>query len=194
MMKDVQSYVQKQNPQWNSLQTLANFIGTREKDLTYQQYVAAVAHPDAKLSVDSSRLFLRQSTIDCAVQTFVPKSFQAGLQCLAHQRTLAEHPRQRRMQDSMRPEYYRTHIAKHIYSTVDEREQCGKSGAVMIHQRPLLLLPQNGYLEPVAAGIFDPVFLKKSLTDSSLSSLTARQRLPGRYRHQGCLLRLFRRH
>lgn len=68
--------------------------------------VAACVGPlNLKFYVDGNGLNMRQPIINCATQAVVPKSLQACLRNLAHRPTLARHPAQRRIYNSMKLKY-----------------------------------------------------------------------------------------
>lgn len=58
-----------------------------------------------------------------------------------------------RMYDSMRLEYYWTHTPNNNYSTVDNCRQCAKQGAMIKHERHLMLFPATLVLDFAAVDI-----------------------------------------
>lgn len=71
----------------------AKFIAAEAQDLTCRQYVTTIGHSESMFNIDGNGLLVGQSTIDDAIETFVPKLFQAGLLYATHHRSLAGNPR-----------------------------------------------------------------------------------------------------
>lgn len=83
---------QEQNLKWDKPPTFVEFVDAQAEDLNCQQYAASVGHPDWRFYVDDNEPLVRQSTIDEAIQTVLPKALQARLLYLAQHPPLAGHP------------------------------------------------------------------------------------------------------
>lgn len=74
MMPKVQSFFQEQDPNWDKVPRLAEFIAAQARDLICHQCTVSVGHPIPNFYVDSNGRIMRQFTVDATIQTVVPKS------------------------------------------------------------------------------------------------------------------------
>lgn len=121
ILPEVQALFQQNDTKCQCSTTLVEFIDTEFRSSTCQKYETTVDHHKSKFYVNSNGLLLvGKSTIDDAIQTVVSKFFQARLMNMTHYSTLAGYPGQRRMYDSMSPEYFWLYMANDVYTSVDD--------------------------------------------------------------------------
>lgn len=113
--------------------------------------------PGSGYTLDELGVLVRQAQIDVAVQRRVPLSSRPKILHLAHHSTMAGHPGERRMQDSLRRKYCWLHIASDVEEVVRNCADCTKTGTKFNHQHRLLLFQPSAPVEFVAIGILGPL-------------------------------------
>lgn len=81
------------------------------------------------------------STVDGVIQAMVTGTLCAHMQYLEHHLSIAGNLGQRRMYDTLRKEYYWSHMANDGYTTIAQCMNCARNESKYIHKRTLRLFP-----------------------------------------------------
>lgn len=104
--------------------------------------------------------------MDSAIQILVQTSLRKRIPYHSHLLVLAGHPAQRRMNDSMRREFYWRHMANHVYNTrglpcvacdVSNCSACARNSSRQRLKRRMQLFPAIGTLAFIAIDIQRPL-------------------------------------
>lgn len=110
---DIEGHQTRQTPT-----TEQEFIHEHGTDSYCRQAVSRVGLPGMTFNSDRNGLMVCTAPIAGAVQKFIRTSLQLRLLYNYHCPTLAGHPSEGRVYDSMQREYYWLHIANEVYTTV----------------------------------------------------------------------------
>lgn len=116
------------------------------------QALSTVRLPGTMYNFDKNG-FLTMAPIYRAMQRVVPSFLPAGLLYKSHYMTLAGHPREGRMYNTMRTENYWRHMADGIYTAVRDCCKCIWNKPYDKRRRPFQLFPASASLKLGAMNI-----------------------------------------
>lgn len=136
--------------------SIANILCGQKRDSFCQGLIKGADEYGSPYFLVEHRLLSKRFRLDGATPHALPATFRPVILCHAHNPVLVGHPGERRMYDTMRPLFYRPHMAKDVHAYVEACPDCRKHGRHPTHQRLLKLISPDGPFEFVAMVIFGP--------------------------------------